>query len=301
MDNDLKVTKILKKAIRIIKYKIDYYDLNIIPETEGNYLIQTMISEDKPFFVARAGATEMRCIAEFLKNNHFSDKISDQISQLSGVFPNDETTLRKFCKIYISAISKADLISLWGVGAESKVVHRFCKNSKFTELHALEPYYHKDPWAANLANKKVLIVHPFKKSIEYQYKRREQLFTNQDILPQFKSLECIKAVQSIAGEDTRFTSWFEALEYMKQEIREKDFDVAIIGAGAYGLPLASYCKEIGKQAIQMSGATQLLFGIKGKRWDKHPYISKLYNDKWVRPDESEKPKFKNKVEGGSYW
>ena len=37
----------------------------------------------------------------------------------------------------------------------------------------------------------------------------------------------------------------------------------------------------------MSGATQLLFGIKGKRWDDHPVISKLYNPAWVRPDETE--------------
>ncbi|MCD7883766.1 MAG: hypothetical protein LUI87_08725 [Lachnospiraceae bacterium] len=80
-----------------------------------------------------------------------------------------------------------------------------------------------------------------------------------------------------------------------------DFDVAIIGAGAYGLPLAAYCKERGAQAIQMSGATQILFGIKGKRWDDHPFISSLYNEYWVRPNESETPPLKQKVEGGSYW
>ena len=49
----------------------------------------------------------------------------------------------------------------------------------------------------------------------------------------------------------------------------------------------------------MSGATQLLFGIKGKRWDDHPIISKLYNDAWVRPEET--LAHKEKVEGGSYW
>ena len=36
-------------------------------------------------------------------------------------------------------------------------------------------------------------------------------------------------------------------------------------------------------AVQMSGATQLLFGIKGKRWDTHPIISKLYNEAWGPP------------------
>lgn len=88
---------------------------------------------------------------------------------------------------------------------------------------------------------------------------------------------------------------------MEDKIDKIDFDIAIIGAGAYGLPLTAYCKEIGKQAVQMSGATQILFGIKGKRWDEHPYISKLYNEHWVRPMTSETPPEIEKVEGGSYW
>lgn len=62
-----------------------------------------------------------------------------------------------------------------------------------------------------------------------------------------------------------------------------DYEVAIIGAGAYGLPLAAHARDTGHVAIQMSGATQLLFGIKGRRWDTHPQISKLYNPAWVRP------------------
>jgi len=45
---------------------------------------------------------------------------------------------------------------------------------------------------------------------------------------------------------------------MKNEISEIDFDVAIIGAGAYGLPLASYIKEMGRQAIHMGGSTQMV-------------------------------------------
>ena len=51
----------------------------------------------------------------------------------------------------------------------------------------------------------------------------------------------------------------------------------------------------------LRGIVKLLFGIKGKRWDNHPIISKFYNDAWVRPDESETPNQARKVEGGSYW
>ena len=50
-----------------------------------------------------------------------------------------------------------------------------------------------------------------------------------------------------------------------------DFDVAIIGCGAYGFPLAAKLKQAGKQAIHLAGATQLLFGIKGKRWEEYQF------------------------------
>ena len=84
-------------------------------------------------------------------------------------------------------------------------------------------------------------------------------------------------------------------------IDDVDFDIAIIGAGAYGLPLCSYVKLKGKKAIHMGGATQILFGIKGMRWDSHEYISKLYNENWIRANSEETPINSNKVEGGSYW
>ncbi len=74
------------------------------------------------------------------------------------------------------------------------------------------------------------------------------------------------------------------------KVLKKQFDVAIIGAGAYGMPLADFIKiKMGKVAIHMAGATQILFGIKGKRWENHEYISKLFNDHWKYPMQKEVP------------
>jgi glycine/D-amino acid oxidase-like deaminating enzyme len=80
-----------------------------------------------------------------------------------------------------------------------------------------------------------------------------------------------------------------------------DYDVCIIGAGSYGLPLAAHAKRRGKIAVHMGGATQILFGIKGRRWDGHAEISQLYNDAWVRPKTTEVPRAACDVEGGCYW
>lgn len=301
MDNENKVVRLVKQKIKAMKFKHDYKDLSVLSEKEGNSYIKQLIEMDEPFMVARGGATEMRCIREYLTRGAFSNRICEEISTLSGVFPNDNTTLKRFCEHYIECISKADLITLWGVGAETKVVHKHCQNAKFTQLHAIEPYYFTHPWSGTLKGKNVLVVHPFADSILQQYEKRELIFPKTEVLPQFNSLKCIKAVQTVAGQKTDYESWFDALKYMEQQIDAVEFDVAIIGAGAYGLPLASYCKSIGKQAIQMSGATQILFGIKGKRWDEHSIISQFYNDSWIRPSKRETPMHKQKVEGGSYW
>ena len=68
-----------------------------------------------------------------------------------------------------------------------------------------------------------------------------------------------------------------------------NFDVAILGCGPFGFHLAMEIKRMGKQAIVMGGATQILFGIKGKRWDDYPPVRRLYNEFWVRPLDKSKP------------
>jgi glycerol-3-phosphate dehydrogenase len=90
---------------------------------------------------------------------------------------------------------------------------------------------------------------------------------------------------------------------MCERALEIDFDVAIIGCGAYGMPLASKLKNAGKQAIHLGGATQLLFGIKGNRWENgYPTkIATFFNDAWVRASAEETPQNAYTVERGCYW
>lgn len=302
MDNDIKLVKVIKKAVKSIKFNMDYRGLSILNGENGNHRIKELVLAADPAMIARCGATEMRCVEEYLTRDNFTDTIKRQISELSGVFPTNDAFLKRFCEHYMECVSESDILALWGVGAECKVVKTKCStNTEFVQLTALEPYYFAHPWSTALKGKKVLVIHPFDKSIQDQYANRELLFRNPDLLPEFASLTCIRAVQSIAGQKTEFNTWFDALEHMKEQIKEADFDVAIIGAGAYGLPLAAYVKALGKIAIQMSGCTQILFGIKGKRWEQIPEVSKLFNEHWVRPAETEKPKNSDKVEGGSYW
>lgn len=90
-----------------------------------------------------------------------------------------------------------------------------------------------------------------------------------------------------------------------------DYDIALIGCGAYGFPLAAHAKRMGKQAVHLGGALQLLFGIKGHRWETMEYgtdilprggmYMEMFNEHWVRPTVAETPRTAQKVENACYW
>jgi hypothetical protein len=121
------------------------------------------------------------------------------------------------------------------------------------------------------------------------------------VLPEFK-LSTLTAIQSVAGNIPKeFKDWFQALNFMYTKSLEINPDVVILGCGAYGFPLGAMLKDAGKQVIHLGGSTQILFGIKGLRWDNHPRISKFYNEYWTRPSQEEKPTNYKNVESGCYW
>lgn len=256
---------------------------------------------------ARYGYSELLGFSEGLlhKNNILSKIRPEQFRGVcfnGGLFPKTDEIFSKFTDEMIRATQVCDLMCVWYNLLEEYACKKFLpKDSYLTHLEVFDFWQFNIPFTSALKEKKVLVIHPFAKTIQSQYKKRELLFENPNVLPEFE-LKTIKAVQTIAGQrDERFSDWFEALEHMYNEAMKIDFDVAILGCGAYGFPLAAKLKRAGKIAIHMGGVTQMLFGIKGGRWDVHPEASKLYNEHWVRPNSEEVPEKAKDIEGGCYW
>ena len=221
----------------------------------------------------------------------------------AGFFPNDVLAAKKFATL---ALQDAEYIDVLGSYVyQEKYVQSYMKNAKRVNLDGYyAPFLWENPWTKELKGKKVLVVHPFAETIKKQYDKREHLFENPDVLPEFKKLTVIKAVQSIAGnnKETGFEDWFEALDFMKNQMNQSDYEIALIGCGAYGMSLAAHAKRHGKIAIHMAGWTQMLFGIYGNRWIKdQPEFKKYINEYWTRTSIDERPKNAEKVEGGCYW
>lgn len=315
-------------AYRLAQLKARNYAVADIPlgktimtAERSNEMIARTVSGKKPAMISRFGTPESKALLNYLqikatsnpslvkkvnalfKGNidYWFPDVRDDLRNLVGVFPVTDTMLWEFCEYYTQEIKNIDAIGVWGfVPGENYLISKYCPNALAYDPIALEPYFFQNPWSASLAGKKVLVIHPFEETIISQYSRREEIFPGTDILPPFE-LKTIKAVQSIAGNTPGYDNWFDALQAMKDQVDQTDFDIAIIGAGSYGLPLSSYVKSIGKVAIHIGGAVQILFGIKGKRWDDHPEVSKLYNENWVRPSKAEVVPRAAVVEGGCYW
>ena len=244
----------------------------------NDYIYQKIIG-GKPFMVCRFGNTELQTVVGYLKvkykghnteDDAYLDKWFTRLGKDSGFFPVEYQYLKPFSELILDAGANADLLAMWHLNMEDFIIEEFASQADLTFLFRLEPWLAPGtPWTAALAGKKVLVIHPFEHTIQEQYKKREQIFPDSEILPKFE-LKTLKAVQTLCGEkDDRFMTWFDALDYMYERAIDIDFDVAIIGCGAYGMPLASKLKNAGKQAIHLGGATQLLFGIKGYRWENN--------------------------------
>jgi hypothetical protein len=272
---------------------------------EGNASIEDALTGGRPFCAGRFGSVELNCLERFLRNvprhERYSQKLRSDLSNNAGVFPTDDDSLDAFSRVYAEAIQRMDAVGVWFNLYEDLAIRKLCPGARLVPLQCLEPYYFARPWSRVLAGKRVLVVHPFAGSIEASYAQsRTQLFQDPQVLPEF-DLVTLKAVQSNAGARSGFASWFKALEWMKARISEIDFDVCIVGAGAYGLPLAAHAKSLGRQAIHMGGASQILFGIIGRRWEEHPVIHRFFNAAWRRPSRDETPTNARAVEDGCYW
>lgn len=270
---------------------------------EANAYIKELVERKEPFAVCRLGATESFALRtmEFCNYKKY-DKASKQLCLWSGFFPCEYEAINKFSGLYKACMKQVDVFGTLKYPLDDFFVRKYLPDSsRTTILDHIDSVGKPNPWTSCLEGKKVLIVHPFAETIEMQYKKRELIFPGKNILPKFH-LITYKAIQTSAGErDERFSTWFDALDYMTGEIAQIDFDIAILGCGAYGLPLAVRIKEQGRQAVQIGGSLQILFGIKGSRWDNEPEVSKLYNDAWVYPKKSETPQTASSVENGCYW
>jgi len=278
--------------------------LELAPQLDSFFtgrLIEGAIQDGRPFLASRLGWMECYGLGLWDTSQQVEQSFIDKLRRHAGVFPPTKDNFETFCSIYLAAAREIDLLGLMKSPNEKHLVESHIPKVLRCALGSLEPYLNSVPWSRSLAGLRVLVVHSFADSILRQYRlNRTKLFVDHQVLPEFE-LHCVKAPQTMLAETAGFSCWSEALADLKTKVDAVDYDVAIIGCGAYGLPLGAHIKLRGKVAVHFGGAVQLLFGISGQRWRNWSEFRAITRDAWISPSESERPAGWNKIEEGCYW
>ena len=181
--------------------------------------------------------------------------------------------------------------------------------AKLVPLRSLEPYYcqKEDRWTNVLANKKVCVVSSFADTMAKQLLKRNEIWQDDtdSLLPPTTDFHFVRTYYSPKITEPRTAwqqkNWQNAVDTVVKEVIEKKPQIVLIGCGGLAMPIAAELKKQGIVVVVLGGAIQILFGIKGKRWENHDVISKFWNDAWTSPAEDEIPTHAFLVEGGCYW
>ena len=286
---------------------------DLLSSQEFNARLAGAIIEGRPVLVGRPGSFEAKICNEYLQRrihrSAFRDYSAKRLRRVEELhrdgFPlSVPCDLDVFAEAYIHAALQSDYLALWRGGT---IGHGLFveKPPRFVAMSDIDPTSSflrgVKPWTLALAGKRVLVVHPFTTSIKAQYDRREDIKTVSDVMPSFQ-LQVLAPPRTYGGWHPRDgAKWEELLLETTSLIAQQSFDVAIVAAGPYGLPIAAFIKSMGRPAVHLGASTQLLFGIRGSRWEREGHLKDAMDDSWVRPDPTEVPPSAQRYENAAYW
>jgi hypothetical protein len=291
----------LKKPNSLFYYK------PLIPNQDALDLLK---SSSKGFAFGKIGTTELQALENFERivkiglSSLSWKKASERLFLESGVFPKTKRQFDEFIRTYQGSLAELDGITLWHEDPflsafEHEVVAKHCPKAIKLESTVFWPF----SVLPLLCGMRWLVVSPFVRTMKKQLPNMQKIFKKFDwsslTLGIQETCQFVRCPQFSYMEPSPFESWSEGLERLQDQVLQHEFDLAIIGAGAWSLPLVAAIKQAGRKAMHFGGATQLFFGIRGKRWDH--YIYDHFNEYWVRPLPEDTPTGHMRKEGGCYW
>jgi hypothetical protein len=287
--------------------------------------ISTTVRGISPFFIGRNGSTEQEAISFWFTRRRIGtpwpQRIRTNLHIGAGVWPATDESLDKWAEEYMKALGLIDgLAAGWYrpfADSESALLDYAAPTAFRTPLRSLEPYYcipnHR--WTRHLSGKRVAVVSSFADTIQSQVESAERIHAIWNSLREPNTVLSLTATwipirtyfppEVALGDSTQWPdeirNWDEAATYIVEAVKASGATVAIIGCGGLGMIIGGRLKALGISVVVMGGAIQVLFGIKGRRWEKHEVISKFWGPYWVWPRESETPRGSFQIEGGCYW
>jgi hypothetical protein len=278
--------------------------------------IQDAVLNQTGAIIGRHGTIELTMVLLLTQNPNTIDWMKAATLQTNaGIFPMTEASIKQWFKEYVKATMSVDCMAAgWYTPlarAELTYLSQIAPKAKLVPLRSIEPYYCTPDhhWTTALAGHRVTVVSSFVESMKEQIEFKDAVWgdKHKTLLPSSTTWSFVRSYYSPALALGRcewpapIQSWSDAVEYLEKDVLDTQPRIVLLGCGGLAMPLAGRLKKKGIICVVMGGAIQLLFGIKGRRWEQHPQISQLFNDDWILPSPSEIPKGASQVEGGCYW
>jgi len=281
-------------------------------------IVCSYFQKDTPFFIGRNGSTELEVLNYYFRTKYknLPQQLCNRLELYSGIFPATPESVNRWIETYLQSLNSVDAIAEgWYEPLkefEKNLLDTIIPKRESLFLRNIEPYYFPKEmrWSQYLEDKRVGIINPFSELCETQTYMAKAIWgdsNSQSLLPPNATWIPIRTYfpPNIAGENIemawQYNNWEEAVESLVQKSISEQIEVALIGCGAIGMILGARLKALGISVIVMGGALQILFGIKGKRWEKHSVISKFFNDAWIYVSDDLKPTGAYKIENACYW
>jgi len=266
--------------------------------------IKNALNSDDGALIGRNGTIELE---QMISYNRYKVSI---LEMNAGIFP--EAVIPVWREISIDATKDADILATgWyeplKIAEQEALKEWNCKAIQIP-LRSLEPYYVpiEERWTRFLKGQTVSVVSCFTETMQGQVPVLDKLFPS-EVFPSDINWNWVQT-----GHPPRlakgFNEWpshiknsIDAVDWIVSQVVRQGSRFALIGCGGIGMLIALKLKERGVIAIVLGGAIQVLFGIKGRRWENHSVISKFWNEYWVSPSEAETPAGCSAIEGGCYW
>jgi len=282
-------------------------------EAQSQEWIAGALARREPSSIGKVGTCELLAL-EYLDRyirlpwprNASWARPAERLFHTAGVFPVRRDIYQRWARVYREAVRDLDFVAQWQPPGsfleayEQAFLNRDLPKAVRGSFVGLEPVGAE--WLRPLAELRWLVVSPFCRTIESQLPKLALLNVFHGVEPErlaeaARSCRFVPCPQLPYMVPPVYRDWLDGLEELKKAITKQEFDVAIIGAGAWSLPLAAHAKRLGKIGLHLGGTLNLLFGIRGGRFDDRGF----YNEHWIRPIEKERPKNHQLMENSAYW
>ena len=275
---------------------------------DSNEYIINLIKSNKPFFISRVGIG-----SETYSTYHYETTGTigryETLDNNAGIYYKNEADIKRYNTYYSNALKNSDALACWTDNILKEQSY-FIEKYKLPKLHyqVIEPFYQIEkniiPFTHYLNDKKILIISPFIDSFIEQMDKQFKLYKNTNIFLPKQKFVYYKSLNTSAGNRIEgHSNWMHTYLQMIKEIKELDFDVALVSCGGYGLPICNYIKEhMNKSSIYVGGGLQLFFGVIGNRWLSDPdWRQRIFESPsdFIRPKEIQKNS--EKVENSCYY